>query len=134
MSSLHIGPVVLVLLLTHSKICPNLFCAIHLKVRANRHSATRCLPGDGITFGLICIAVPLRQLLRHFCIAYSIPQFCRRTNDTIVLGFIAGSLPNFMLLDVSFTAVKIHVAVFGVMTPCSLIGGYKPFGQKVLHL
>lgn len=73
---------------------------------------------DGSASPCSCGNISAFSVLR---VAY--PRFRRRTIDTTVLGFYAGCLPTFVLLDVSFTVVKIHVAVFGVMTPCSMVGG-----------
>jgi len=73
---------------------------------------------------------PCGNFSATFVLRIAYPRFCKRTSDTTALGFFAGCLSIFVLLDMSFTAAKIHVAVFGVMTPCSLVGGYKPFGQK----
>jgi len=68
-------------------------------------------------------AGPLRQLLRHFCIAYSIPSILQACQWLYCSWLFCWCLPTFVLLDMSFTAAKIRVAVFGVMTPCSLVGG-----------
>jgi hypothetical protein len=76
---------------------------------------------------LAATSPPLLYCVQHILDSAGVPV-------TTVLGFLAGYLPTFVLLDMSFTAVKIHVTVFGIMIPCSLVGGYKPFGQKLLHL
>jgi hypothetical protein len=39
-------------------------------------------------------------------------------------------LPNMLRFDV-FIAVKIHIAVFWIMTPCNLVGGYLHVGGKI---